>query len=99
MNWQIRSSWTPSSEYLIDLERGSIYHSRTANHGQKRRLFSTEYVGGDMKHFGIPQAADFIKKIKTAELYLGLLRSQYIFINTGPSQNLVGEFSKLQTHT
>ena len=95
MNWQYRADWTGVGEYLIDLDRGSVYHSKTASQGQRNRLFTHELVGGHMKHFSYPQAADFFKKMKTAELYLGLLRQQYQSNNSELSMNLVVESSRL----
>ena len=90
----IQAPWSPTSEYYIDMARGSIYHSKTASRGQSRRIFADGEVGGRMKHFSYPQATDLFKKTKTGEFYLILMRNLYGVVYAGPCSNYPGESSR-----
>lgn len=99
MNIQIKAGWTPVSEYYFDFERGSVFHSRTANRAQANRVFADINGGGTLKHLSYPQACDFYKKNKTAELYLQLLRQMYFSRKAGPLLNWAEAANRPPTHT
>jgi hypothetical protein len=76
MNFHIRSDYTSASDYFIDFERGSLYHSRATSRGQFNRLFNDANKSFTLNHLTPAQVCDFYAKNKTGELLLIYLRQK-----------------------
>lgn len=76
MNFHIRSDPGSVSDYFIDFERGSVYHSRATSRGQYNRIFNDGSTPANLKHLTYSQACDFLMKNKTGEFLLNYLRAR-----------------------
>lgn len=76
MNFHLRSDYGSVSDYYIDFERGSVYHSRATSRGQFNRLFNDGNKPFSLNHLTQAQICDFYAKNKTGELLLTYLRQK-----------------------